>query len=101
MTIPKRDKKANKTKKGLKTVDGFFKGSKMFNQVQGQFHRVKLSNSGQVIVSKLGSRAAVFRVDRAHAGVPFNHLNINTKFSGLAKDPHLYIPPGTRQVMFP
>lgn len=34
------------------------------------------------------------RLDKAHRGTPYNHININPKVTKLSRDPHVKLPPG-------
>ncbi|CAB3359363.1 Hypothetical predicted protein [Cloeon dipterum] len=45
-----------------------------------------------------GRKGWIFRVDNPHIGQEVNHLNINPKFRGGVKDPHIALPPGTAAV---
>ena len=40
----------------------------------------------------------LLRIDKAHAGVNSNHINLNPKLTGLAEDPHIRLPPGATVV---
>lgn len=80
--------------KGFELTDGFFKAGKAFSVTQGSLLKTKITNNGKVIVGYKSEKSAIFRFDKAHRGAEFNHVNINPKFSGLKKDPHLPLPPG-------
>lgn len=81
-------------KKSWETTAGICKAGKAFNLIQGNNLKAKITANGRVIVGYKNAKSAIFRLDIAHPGADFNHININPKFSGLAKDPHLALPPG-------
>jgi hypothetical protein len=51
----------------------------------------------QTAVSKRSPLYSLLRLDRAHKGANFNHININPRISGVP-DPHIKLPPGGLQV---
>lgn len=82
------------------TVKGFLKGAKLFNSLQGNKIIMKITQAGQVNILDKATKDWIVRLDKAHKGYNYNHLNIRTKFSGLKRDPHLRLPPGSLQVSF-
>lgn len=81
-------------KKSFDVAGGLCKSGKVFSIAQGNNLKVKITNSGKVLVGYKSAKSSIFRLDRAHPGADFNHININPKFSGLRKDPHVPLPPG-------
>lgn len=84
--------------KSVETAKGIFKGANMFNYLQGNNLIMKITQSNQVNILDKATKNWIFRLDKPHKGYNYNHLNINTKFSGLRRDPHLALPPGSLQV---
>ena len=73
----------------------------MFNLFKGKDVITKIKGTGKVhIIDKAIAKIPIARFDTPHPqfGMNYNHININPKFSGLAKDPHLKLPPGGLQV---
>lgn len=111
----------NAAKKTAETTNGFIKGNKLYHETTGKNYKVQLdaSTSTKVAVidktalsSKQLAKAArgletgppkgdcVFRLDKAHRGAEFNHVNINPSISKLPNDPHVPLPRGTLTVSF-
>ncbi|THD24874.1 hypothetical protein D915_004315 [Fasciola hepatica] len=59
-------------------------------------YRVMLNSSRncKVNVIDVASNSWLMRFDKAHRGAPYNHININPMVTGLARDPHVKLPPG-------
>jgi hypothetical protein len=74
------------------------KASKMFHLLQGHSMKIKTTSAFQVNFYKAGTNSWIFRLDKPHTGAMYNHININPKYSGLVKDPHFYLPPGSLHV---
>lgn len=84
--------------KGLETTTGFLKGSQMFKVLEGNKLITKITTTGKVHILDKATKTWIFRLDKAHKGANFNHININKKFSGLRTDPHTPLPVGTLKV---
>lgn len=77
---------------------GFLKGNQMFNSILGNKYLMKITNAGQVNILDKATKNWVFRLDRPHKGADYIHININPKYSGLRRDPHFPLPPGSLHV---
>lgn len=86
------------SEESTETAKRFFKGTNMFNALQGNKLIMKITNAGQVNILDKATRDWIVRLDKAHKGYEYTHLNIRTKFSGLKRDPHLKLPPGSLYV---
>lgn len=86
----------NPIKRGFEVSNGCIKGSKAYHTLHGSNYKVVLNSSRNCKVSVIdkATNTWVFRLDKAHPGAEFNHININTKFSKLPHDPHIPLPPG-------
>jgi hypothetical protein len=80
-------------------VEGLVKGGKMFYYLEGQYLKIKTTPALKILVSDARINYKIlFRLDHPHPGAQFNHFNINPKVYNLAKDPHFWLPPGSRHV---
>lgn len=84
--------------RSLEATKGFLQGGKVFSSMEGYKYLTKITNAGQVNVLDKATKNWIFRLDKPHKGANFNHININPKFSGLRRDPHLKIPTGSLYV---
>ena len=75
------------------------KGQTSYYIKQGSKYATKFNSSKSCAISVLdtsikGKKNWVIRFDKPHLGkVPYDHININPKISGI-KDPHIPLPPG-------
>jgi hypothetical protein len=84
------------SEKCVKAGSDFLKGSKLSNA--GHAYKIKLNPSKSCAISVIdkavkGKNNWIIRFDGPHKNVGFNHININSKISGVT-DPHLPLPPG-------
>ncbi|XP_063922842.1 uncharacterized protein C13G5.2-like isoform X2 [Zophobas morio] len=82
-----------------KIAEGVLKGQTSYYIKQGSKYATKFNSSKSCAISVLdtsikGKKNWVIRFDKPHLGkVPYDHININPKISGI-KDPHIPLPPG-------
>src|SRR6218665_304179 len=93
-SVNDKEFKKSVANKVVETSDGCIKGSKAFQVLNGFNYEIVIKSSGKVNIIDKAAGAPVFRLDKAHAGANYNHININPKISKLPNDPHIPLPPG-------
>lgn len=94
------DNEWKKYARALEKINALVKGNKMYAATTGVNYKIiiktKSSAACKVVVAQTTAAIKyrpVIRLDAAHRNVPFNHINVNPKVSGVP-DPHIKLPPG-------